>query len=179
VHINGIPGGQLLLAITVFSSAFHTFASRYPPSCQGINSPQLFTATFGAHHFPSSKTTLTIPLRRMSEHLYLDEGPPQESTHNPSFHQSSTQNLHTIAKDPEHPTVEDIPEVQLLQLAHISTTVAGPSQTVALPAQPKPAEGLHVNHRRGHLCQYTWLKETQSSIRSKYMIGMKKSRKMN
>jgi hypothetical protein len=117
-----------LLAITVFSCAFHTFASRYPPSCQGINSPQLFTPTFGAHHFPSSKTTLTIPLRRMSEHLYLDEGPPQESTHNPSFHQSSTQNLHTIAEDPEHPTVEDIPEVQLLQLAHISTTVAGISQ---------------------------------------------------
>jgi hypothetical protein len=38
-------------------------------------------------------------------------------------------------------------------------------------------EGLCVNHPRWHLHQYTWLKETQSSIRSKSMIGTKKPRK--
>jgi hypothetical protein len=41
----GHLGGQLLLAITVFSHASCTFTSHHPPSCSGINSPRLFTLT--------------------------------------------------------------------------------------------------------------------------------------
>jgi hypothetical protein len=69
-----------------------------------------------------------MPLRRMSQCLHPDEGPPRESTNNPPLHQPSTQNLPTIVEDPEHPTFGEIPEVQLHQLDHISTTAAGPSQ---------------------------------------------------
>jgi hypothetical protein len=128
VHIDGTTGEQLLLAITVFSRASCTFASHHPPLCSGINSPRLFTPTFRAHHVLSLKTTLMMPSKRMSQRLHPDEGPPQESTNYPSLHQLSTQNLPTIAKDPEHPTFGDIPKVQLHQLAHISTTTIGPSQ---------------------------------------------------
>jgi hypothetical protein len=128
VHIDGTPGGQSLLAIIVFSRASRTFASHHPPSCSGINNSRLFTPTFGAHRVRSFKTILVMPLRRMDQHLHPDEGPPRESTNNPPLHQLSTQNLPTITEDPEHPTFGDIPEVQLHQLAHISTTMAGPNQ---------------------------------------------------
>jgi hypothetical protein len=64
----------------------------------------------------------------MSQRLHPDEGPSRESTNNPPLHQLSTQKLPTITEDPEHPTFGDIPEVQLHQPAHISTTTAGPSQ---------------------------------------------------
>jgi hypothetical protein len=69
-----------------------------------------------------------MPLRRMSQYLHPDEGPLRESTNNPPLHQPSTQNLPTIIEDHEHPTFGDIPEVQLHQPAHISTTAAGASQ---------------------------------------------------
>jgi hypothetical protein len=120
--------GQSLLVITIFSHASRTFASHHPPLCSGINSPRLFTPTFGAHRVLSSKTTLMMPPRRMSQCLHLDEGPPEESTNTPSLHQPSTKNLPTIVKDPEHPTFGDIPEVQLHQPAHISTIATGPNQ---------------------------------------------------
>jgi hypothetical protein len=117
-----------LLPITVFSRASRTFASHHPPSCSGINSPRLFTPTFDVHRVLSSKTTLMMPPRRMSQRLHLDVGPPQESTNNPSFHQPSTRNLPIITEDPEHPSFEDIPKVQHHQPAHISTTAIGPNQ---------------------------------------------------
>jgi hypothetical protein len=117
--------GQLLLSITVFSSASRTFTSHHPPSCSGINSPRLFTLAFGAHRVLSLKKTLTMPPRRMSQRLHPDEGQPQESTNNLSLHQPSTQNLSTIAEYPEHPTFGDISKVQLHQPAHISTAAVG------------------------------------------------------
>jgi hypothetical protein len=132
VHIDGTPGGQLLSTITVFSHAFCTSTFYHPPSWKGVN----------------------------SQRLHPDEGPPRESTNNPPLHQPSTQNLPTIAEDPEHPTFRDIPEVQLPLPAHISTTEQGPAKTAALLAQTKLVEGLHVSHPRGHLHQYTWHKET-------------------
>jgi hypothetical protein len=84
----------------------------------------------------------------------------------------------TIVEDPEHPTFGDIPEVELHQPAHISTTVAGPSQNNGTTNSTQTAEGLYICHPRGHLHQYTWRKETQSSIRSKSMTRMMKLRKM-
>jgi hypothetical protein len=68
--------------------------------------------------------------------------------------------------------------VQLYQPAHISTTAAGLAKIAVLLAHPKLAEGLCINHPHGHLHQYTWLKETQSSTMSKSMTRMKKLRKM-
>jgi hypothetical protein len=91
VQINGTPGGQLLPTITVFSCAFRTSAFYHPPSCLGINSPPLFTPTFGAHCVPSSKTTLVMPLRRMSQHLHPNEGPLRESTNNHPRHKLAPQ----------------------------------------------------------------------------------------
>jgi hypothetical protein len=128
VHIDEIPGEQLLLVITVFSRGSRTFASHHPPSCSGINSHRLFTSTFGVHRGLSSKIILTMPPRRMSQHLHPDEVPPQESTNNPSHHQLSTQNLPTIVEDPNHPIFGDILEVQLHQPVYISTTATRPSQ---------------------------------------------------
>jgi hypothetical protein len=128
VHIDVTPRGQSLLAITVFSRASRTFASHHPPSCSGINRPRLITPTFGSHHVLSSRTTLVMPPRRMSQCLHPNEGPPKESTNSPPIHQPSTENLPTIAEDPEHPTFDVIPKVQLHQPTHISTTAAGPSQ---------------------------------------------------
>jgi hypothetical protein len=137
VRIDGTLGRQLLLAITVFSHTSCTFTSHHSPSCSGINSPQLFTLTFGAHRALSSKTTLTMSPKRMSQRLHPNEGPPQESTNNPSFYQPPTQNLPTIAEDHEHPTFRDIPEVQLHQLAHISTTATGPSKNSGAASSTK------------------------------------------
>jgi hypothetical protein len=81
-----------------------------------------------------------MPLRRMSQLLHPGEGPPRESTNNPPL-QLSTQNLPTIAEDPEHPTFRDIPEVQLHQPAHISTTVAGPNQNSSAASSTQTGGG--------------------------------------
>jgi hypothetical protein len=107
----------------------HTSAFYHPPSCSGTNNPRLFTPTFGTHHVPSSKTTLAILPMRICQRFHPVEGPPRESTNYPPLHQPSTQSIPTITKDPEHPTFRDIPEVQLHQPAHISTTTTRPSQS--------------------------------------------------
>jgi hypothetical protein len=107
---------------------FHTFAPCLTPSCSGIDSLRLFTLTFGAHHVQSSKTTLTMPSRRLSQRLHPGEGPMKESTDSPCLHQPSTQILPTIAEELEHPTFTNTPEVQLHQPAHAFTVVVGPSQ---------------------------------------------------
>jgi hypothetical protein len=122
--------------------------SYHPPPCSGINSPRLFTPTFGAHCVSSSKTTLSMPPKRMSQHLHPDEGPPRESTNNPPLHQPSSQNLLTIAEDPEHPIFGDIPEVQLHQPACISTTATGPNQNsdVASSTQISGGAPASVTH---------------------------------
>jgi hypothetical protein len=65
--------------------------------------------------------------RRMSHHLHPDEAPPQELINLPPANQSSTQILPTIVEGPEHLTFRNIPEAQLYQPNHASTTVAGPS----------------------------------------------------
>jgi hypothetical protein len=127
----------------LFSPA-HSIPSHFyhPPSCSGINSPRLFTPTFGAHRVPSSKTTLTMTPRRMSQHFHQDKGPPRESTNNnPPLHQPSTQNLPTIAEDPEHPTFGDMPEVQLHQPTHTSTTATGPSQNSGAASSTQTGRG--------------------------------------
>jgi hypothetical protein len=70
--------------------------------------------TFGGHHVLSPKTILTMPLRRISQHLHPDEGLPRASNKNqPPFQQPSTQRLPTITEAAEHPTFDNIPEAQL------------------------------------------------------------------
>jgi hypothetical protein len=55
--------------------------------------------TFGTHRARSSKTILTMPPRRVSQCLHLDEGLLQTFDQNqPPFQQPSTQTLPTIAK---------------------------------------------------------------------------------
>jgi hypothetical protein len=84
--------------------------------------------TFDAHCVLSPKTTLTMSLRRIGQCLHLDEGLPQASKQNQHpFQQLPTQNLPTITKVAEHPTFDNIPEVQLHQV-NMSTTTAGTSQ---------------------------------------------------
>jgi hypothetical protein len=55
-----------------------------------------------------------MPLRRVSQHLHPDEGLPQTSDQNQlPFQQPSTQTLPTITEAVEHPTFDNILEVQL------------------------------------------------------------------
>jgi hypothetical protein len=69
--------------------------------------------TFGTHHVRSSKTTLTMPPGRASQHLHPSEGLLQTSDQNQtSLQQPSTQILPTITEAIE-PTLDNIPEVQL------------------------------------------------------------------
>jgi hypothetical protein len=85
--------------------------------------------TFGTHRVLSSKTTLIMPSRRVSQRLHPDEVLPQALTQNhPPLYHPSTQILTTITKGSEHPAFGDILEVQLYQPANISTTAAGSSQ---------------------------------------------------
>jgi hypothetical protein len=123
------------------SLVFRTFAPCHLPSCSGINSLQLFIPTFDAHRGLSSKTTLTMSLRRLSQRLYPGDGPPQESTDNPPLHQTSTQILPTTAEEPEHPTFENTPEVHLHQPSHASTPAAGPSQNSGTASSSQVSEG--------------------------------------
>jgi hypothetical protein len=81
-----------------------------------------------------------MPLRRMSQLLHPGEGPPRESTNNPPL-QLSTQNLPTIAEDPKHPTFRDIPEAQLHQPAHISTTAARSSKNSGTASSTQTGRG--------------------------------------
>jgi hypothetical protein len=68
---------------------------------------------FGVHRVQSSKTTLTMLPRRVSQRLHPDEGLVQTSDQNqPPFQQPSTQTLPTITEAAE-PTFDNIPEVQL------------------------------------------------------------------
>jgi hypothetical protein len=83
--------------------------------------------TFGTHHVLSSKTTLMMLPRKVSQRLHLDEGLLQTSDQNqPPLQQPSTQALPTITKAAEL-TFDDIPEVQLQQ-ATMSTTIIVTSQ---------------------------------------------------
>jgi hypothetical protein len=58
------------------------------------------------------KTTLTMPLRRISQRLHLDEALPTDPNQ-PTFQQPPTQTLSTITKETEHPTFDSIQEIQL------------------------------------------------------------------
>jgi hypothetical protein len=67
---------------------------------------------FGAHRVLGLKTNLTMPPRRVSQYLHLDEGLPQTSDQNqPLFQQSSTQTLPTTTEATENPTFDDILEI--------------------------------------------------------------------
>jgi hypothetical protein len=69
--------------------------------------------TFGAHHVRSLKTTLTMRMRRVSQHLHPNEGLLQTSDQNqPPLQQPSTETLPTINEATEL-TFDNIPEVQL------------------------------------------------------------------
>jgi hypothetical protein len=84
--------------------------------------------TFDAHRVQSSKTTLTIPPRRVSQCLHPDEGLLQTFDKNqPPLQQPSTQILPTITEAVE-PTFDNIPEVQLQQ-ATMPATAAMASQS--------------------------------------------------
>jgi hypothetical protein len=83
--------------------------------------------TFGAHRVQSSKTTLAMPPRRVSQHLNADEGLLQTSDQNQSpLEQPSSQILPTITEVAE-PTFHNIPEVQLQQAT--MPTIAANSQS--------------------------------------------------
>jgi hypothetical protein len=84
--------------------------------------------TFAAHRVLSSKTTPTMPSRRVSQRLHPDEGLPQTSDKNqPPFEQPSTQTVPTMTEVAEHSTFDNIPKVQLQQ-ANMSTTTVDTSQ---------------------------------------------------
>jgi hypothetical protein len=127
VRIDETPGEHLLPFIVVLPLIFCTFTLVHLPPCSGINSLWLFIPTFGAHRVLSSKTTLTMPPRRFYQRLHSEEAPPQEPNNHRPLHQP-TQTLSTIDKVLEHPTLENIPEVELHQPTHPSTSAAGPSQ---------------------------------------------------
>jgi hypothetical protein len=85
--------------------------------------------TFGAHCSLSSKTTLIMPPRKVSQCLYPGKALPKMSTQrNPPLTHPSTQSLSTITEGSEHSTFSDIPEVQLHQPANLSTTTVGSIQ---------------------------------------------------
>jgi hypothetical protein len=92
--------------------------------CLGPSSPQLFSLNIWHPPCLSSRTTLTMPPRRFSQHLHPDEDILQTSTQN----QPPTHILSTIIEGPEHPAFSNIPEVQLHQPANMSTTAVGSSQ---------------------------------------------------
>jgi hypothetical protein len=99
---------------------------------------------FDAYRVLSLKTTLMMPLRRVSQRLHPDEGLPQTSDQDQlPFQQPSTQTLPTITKATENPTFDNILEIQLQQ-ANISTTTADTSQSGRgdhhLNANPPPSQ---------------------------------------
>jgi hypothetical protein len=70
---------------------------------------------------------MTMPPRRMSQHLHPDKGLSQTSTQDPP----PTQILSTIVEGSEHPTFGDIPDVEVLHPANdTSATAVGSSQNV-------------------------------------------------
>jgi hypothetical protein len=66
-----------------------------------------------------------MPPRRFSQRLHPDEGLPIDPNQ-PSLQQPPIQTLSTITEDTEHPTFDNIPEIQL-QYVNIATTTAGTS----------------------------------------------------
>jgi hypothetical protein len=110
---------------------FHTLVNdlRLTPSCSGLYSFDYLVLIFYVHRVLSPKTILTMPPRRTSQLLYLDEGLPQTSVQNqPPLHHLATQTLPTITEGLEHLAFSDISEVQLYQPTSMSTTTLGTSQ---------------------------------------------------
>jgi hypothetical protein len=92
----------------------------------------------------------------MSQHLHPGEGPPQESTNDPSLHQLSTQILPTITEGPKHPTFGDIPEVQLHQPAHISTQTGGGAPHQSPPWAPSLVHMAQGDTELDHVQIHDW-----------------------
>jgi hypothetical protein len=115
--------------VVVFSHAFVAHLRSSPRVRYSIALDYLIP-TFGAHRVLSSKTTLIMSPRRVSQHLHPDEGLLETSPQNrPPLHHPSTQILSTITEGSRHSTFDDIPEVQLHQPANnMSTTTVASSQ---------------------------------------------------
>jgi hypothetical protein len=126
---------------TVIVSHYY-FLPRIPYLC--ISSPTIVfgVPTFSTHRVLSSKTTLTMLPRRLSQRLHPRKGPLQESTDNPPLHQPSIQILPTITEELEHPNFKNVPEVQLHQPAQASTTTVWPSQNSSAASSSQTSRGV-------------------------------------
>jgi hypothetical protein len=121
VPIDGTPRELLLLVFTI-NVLSNTFAATLTLHLcvQGWIAFGFWIPIFGAHHVPSSRTSLTIPPRWFSQRLHPDEDLPQCSApNNPPTHI-----LSTIVEGLEHLTISDIPKIQLQHLANNTSTTA-------------------------------------------------------
>jgi hypothetical protein len=115
----------MLLPLTEFQ--LPTFVSQ--PRVWVLVAFDYLDPTFGTHRILGLKIALMMPPRRVNQCLHPDKGLPQTSDQNqPPFQQPSTQTLPTITEATEHPTFDNIPEIQL-QEANISIAAVGTSQT--------------------------------------------------
>jgi hypothetical protein len=150
VHIDGTPEKQLL-SFTAVSLVSRTFAPCPSPSCSGTVSLRLFFSTFDVHRGLSSKTTLTMLLRRLSQRLHSAKGPL--ITHTSTNHQPRPSPPSSKRQNTQ-PSEIPLKRNSTNQPMHPPPR-QGPAKTATLPAQAKPTEGIRVNHPHGHLHHYT------------------------
>jgi hypothetical protein len=106
------------------------------------------------------------PKRRLTQTFYQNQIP---------FHQSPTQALLTIAEAAEHPTFDNIPEIQLQQV-NMSTTTAGSSQNgggtsstqtnggaplQSPPRAPSPVQVIQANAEFDQIQMQDWDEEAE------------------
>jgi hypothetical protein len=132
VLINGTPGEQLLpellLSCALSNPRFSIPISFLYLHVSGSIASGYLVPTFGVHRVLSPKTTLTMPPRRSSQRLHVDDGLPQTFDQNQiPFQHPPNQALPTITEAIEHPTFNNIPEIQL-QHDNMSTTAADSDQ---------------------------------------------------
>jgi hypothetical protein len=122
---------------------------------------------------------LMMPPKQFNQRLNPDEGLPQVSDQNQlPFHQPSNQTLSTIIEGFDHPTFGDSPELQLHQLATMSTTAAGSSQNGGGTSSTQTNGGDPFQSPQGCSHQYNMSRVTLSSTKSKCKIGAIKLKKM-
>jgi hypothetical protein len=99
--------------------------------------------------------------------LHLYYAPSQEHTNHASNKQPTNQTLPTINEGPEYPGFRKIPEVQLHQPNHPSTSTSGPSQTTegaqrqSPPRAPSPAHMLSEDAELGQVQIDDWDQEAK------------------
>jgi hypothetical protein len=147
---------------------FYTFAFACSPLCSGINSSWLFVPTFDAHRVLSSKTTQRCHREDQSSVCTFTM---RHRKNTPIMHQTTSQQT-----KPSPPSMK----VQNTKALEKSPKCNSTSQITHPPAhqgRAKLLKGLNVNLPHEHHHQHICLQKTQSSVRYKSMIGIKKPRK--